>query len=84
MTTLADLLKDTVGAARAQLAALFIQRFDDAKKEVITAHSQPAHNVIVTQVPPPYNPTGASAMRQGVPSEGVDAMPLPTPPPSYR
>ena len=84
MSTLADLFKDTVGAARAQLAALFIQRFDDAKKEVITAQSQAAPNVIVQQVQPPYNPAAVSVMNQRAPSEAVDAMPLPTPPPSYR
>lgn len=82
--TLADIFRDTVGQARAQLAALFIQRFDDAKKEVISAQSQAAPHVIVNQVPPPYNPAAVSAMSQPAPSEAVDAMPLPTPPPSFR
>lgn len=86
--TSTNLLNEAVGTARAQLAALFVQRFDNAKKEVLDsqAKAQPAPQVIVQQVPPPYNPAAVSVLAAThTPSEAVDsgAMPLPTPPPSY-
>lgn len=80
---LADLFKETVGAARAQLAALFIQRFDNAKREVVAAQAQAAApQVIVQQVPPPYNPAAVSVPHPA-PSEAIDAMPLPNQSPTY-
>ncbi len=80
---LADVFKETVGAARAQLAALFIQRFDNAKREVVAAQAQVAPQVIVQHMPPAYNPAAVSVLHPA-PSEAVDAMPASTPPPSYR
>lgn len=76
-------VQNIVSSARAQLATLFMQRFEKTKEAVRNAQSiqQPT---VVNQVPPPYNPAAVSALPTN-PSEAVDegAIPLPTPPPTY-
>lgn len=77
-------VQNIVSTACAQLASLFIQHFEKAKEAVRNAHSQ-QRPVVVNQVPPPYNPATVSTLPTN-PSEAVDgsAMPLPTPPPTYK
>lgn len=75
ITSSTQVITDAIGAARAHLAALFVQRFDDAKKEVLAsqANAPAAAPVVVHQVQPPYNPAAINALANAqAPSEAID------------
>lgn len=86
ITTSAQLITEAINAAQAQLALLFAQRFDDAKKEVLASQSN-ASSLVVHQVQPPYNPAAVAAMNQSgvqihAPSEAIETgaiNPIPAP-----
>lgn len=76
INALSETFKETMNAKFAQIAALFVQRFDNAKKEFFASQSQaqPASSVLVHQVQPPYNPAAVAAMHQSVPSAPSEAI----------